>query len=141
MLEDNFVVSLLVLWLFLLQCSAQTHQLRLIPIPRNGCTRFQQFIIHHTELVPSNAEQNLGTVNIRSGHRRGGLLGHSPGFSALGIIVVNPFFVAGHKCDVKTSSDSVFEAAVHKQRNAVQQLSASTRTEPNFLVSESFPWR
>ena len=61
-------------------------------------------------------------------------------FSALGIIVVDPFFYRQSQCNVKTPSDSVFEAAVHKQRNAVQQLSTSTRTEPNFLTSESFPW-
>ena len=44
------------------------------------------------------------------------------------------------QCDVKTPFDSVFETAAHKQRNAVRYLSASTRTEPNFLASESFPW-
>ena len=44
MLENNFVVSLLVLWPFLLQCSAQMHQLRLIPIPCDGFTRFEQDI-------------------------------------------------------------------------------------------------
>ena len=43
------------------------------------------------------------------------------------------------RSDVKTPSDSVFEAAVHKQRNAIQHLSALTRVEPNFLASESFP--
>ena len=41
---------------------------------------------------------------------------------------------------VKTSSDSVFEAAIHKQRNAVQHISALTRMEPNFLASKSFLW-
>ena len=40
----------------------------------------------------------------------------------------------------KNSFESVFEAAVQKQRNAVQCLSASTRTEPNFLSSGSFLW-
>ena len=39
MLEDNFVVYLLVPWPFLLQCSAQTHQLRSIPTPCDGFTR------------------------------------------------------------------------------------------------------
>ena len=89
-----FVLSLLVLWPFLLQCSAQTHQLPLIPICCDGFTRFQQLIIHHTKLVPPNAEHNFGTVNIRSGRRRGGMSGYSPWFSALGVIVVDPFFVA-----------------------------------------------
>ena len=51
-----------------------------------------------------------------------------------------PIFPYRSQCDVKNPSDSVFEEAVHKQRNAVQHLSASTRTEPNFLASESFPW-
>ena len=95
MLEDNFVVSLLILWPFLLQCSAQTYQLRSIPIPYDDFTRFQQLIIHRVELVLLNAEHNLGTVNIRSGRQREGMSGYSPRFSALGIIVVDPFFVAG----------------------------------------------
>ena len=34
------------------------------------------------------------TVNIRSGRRRGRMSGHSPLFSALGIIEVDPFFAA-----------------------------------------------
>ena len=97
MLEDNFVVSLWVLWPFLLQGSAQTHKLHPIPVPCNGFTRFQKLIIHHTELVVPNIEHNLGTVNIRSVRRREGMSGHSPSFSALDIIVVDPFFVAGHK--------------------------------------------
>ena len=41
MLEDNFYMSLLVLWPFLLQYSAQTHQLSSILIPCDGFTRFQ----------------------------------------------------------------------------------------------------
>ena len=52
------------------------HQLHSIPIPCDGFTWFQQLIIHHTELVPPNAEHNLGNVNIRSGRRLGGL--HRP---------------------------------------------------------------
>ena len=72
------------------------HQLPSIPIPSEGFTRFQQLIIHHTELVPPNAEHNLGTVNIRPGRQRGGMCGHSPLFSALGIIAVDLFFIAGH---------------------------------------------
>jgi len=32
-----------------------------------------------------------------------------------------------------------FQAAVHKQTNAVQHLSASSRTALNFLVPKSFP--
>ena len=76
MMEDNFVVSLLVLWPFLLQCSAQTYQLCSIPIPCDDFTWFQQLITHHTELVPPNAEHNLGTVNIRSGRQRESWLIH-----------------------------------------------------------------
>ena len=59
-------------------------------------TRVKQLIIYHTELVPPNAEHNLGTVNIWSGRRRGDMSGHSPWFSVLGIIVVDLFFVAGY---------------------------------------------
>ena len=62
MLENNFVVSLLVLLLFLLQISAQMHQLRSIPILCDGFTWFQQLIMHHPDLVPSNAEHNLSVV-------------------------------------------------------------------------------
>ena len=51
-----------------------------------------------------------------------------------------PIFRCRSQCDVKTPSDSVFEAAVHKQRNVVQYPSASTCTESNFLASESVPW-
>ena len=95
-LEDNFVVSFLVLWPCLLQCWDQTHQLRLIPIPYHGFTRFQQLIIDHTELVPPNSEPDLGIVKIRSARRRGSMTRHFPRFPALGIIVVDPFFIAGH---------------------------------------------
>ena len=44
------------------------------------------------------------------------------------------------QCDIKIPSDFVFKAAIHKQRNAVQRLLASIRTEPNFIASEQFPW-
>ena len=47
-----------------------------------------------------------------------------------------PIFRRRSQCNVKTPSDSVFKAAVHKQRNAIQHFSASTRTEPNFLAFE-----
>ena len=55
-----------------------------------------QLIIHHTELFPPNAEHNLGSVIIHSGHRQEGMSGHSPLLFALVINVVDPFFVAGH---------------------------------------------
>ena len=51
-----------------------------------------------------------------------------------------PIFCRRSQCDVKTPSDSVFEAAIHMQRNAVQHLSVVTGMEPTFLASESFPW-
>jgi len=44
------------------------------------------------------------------------------------------------QCNAEISSVFAFQAAVHKQTNAVQHLSASRRTAPNFLVSKSFPW-
>ena len=43
-----------------------------------------------------------------------------------------PIFRLRSQCDVKTPPDFVFEAVVYKQRNAVQHISASTRTEPDF---------
>ena len=42
----------------------------------------KKLIIHNTEMVPLNAEHNLGTVNIRSGRQRGGMSGHSHSFEA-----------------------------------------------------------
>ena len=51
-----------------------------------------------------------------------------------------PIFCRRSQCDVKTLSDFVFEAAVHKLRNAFQHLSALTRIEPNFFASKSSPW-
>ena len=92
----------------------QTHQLRSTPIPCHGFTWFKQLIIQHTKLVPPNALHNFGFLNCdyRSG----------------------PIFCRWSQCDVNTLSDSVFEANVHMQRNAVQFLSALIRTEPNFLA-------
>ena len=51
---------------------------------------------------------------------------------ALEIIVASQFFRRRSQCDVKVPSDSVFEAAVYKWRNAVQHLSDGT--ELNFLL-------
>jgi len=51
-----------------------------------------------------------------------------------------PIFRPQSQCDAEIPSVFAFQAAVHKQRNAVQHLSASIRTAPNFLASESFPW-
>ena len=51
-----------------------------------------------------------------------------------------PIFRRRSQCDVKTPSDSVSEAAVHKKSKAIQHLLASTLTQPNFLASESFSW-
>ena len=59
MLEDNFVVPLLVLWPLLLQCSVQTHQLRSILIPCNGFTQIQQLIIlPHPQYSPDLAPRD-----------------------------------------------------------------------------------
>jgi len=44
------------------------------------------------------------------------------------------------QCDAEIPSVFAFQTAVHKQTNAIQHFSASSRTGPNFLVSESFPW-
>jgi len=48
-------------------------------------------------------------------------------------------FRSQSQCGAKIPSVFAFQAAVRKQTNA-QHLSASSRTIPNFLVSESFPW-
>jgi len=44
------------------------------------------------------------------------------------------------QCDAEIPSVFAFQAAVHKQTNAIQHFLASIRTAPNFLASESFPW-
>jgi len=50
-----------------------------------------------------------------------------------------PIFRPESQYDAEISSVFAFQAAVHKQTNAVQYFSASRMT-PNFLVSEAFPW-
>jgi len=40
LLQNHFIVSLVVLWPFVFQCSAQTHQLRSIPIAYDCFSRF-----------------------------------------------------------------------------------------------------
>ena len=77
-----------VLWHVAEHCHAEGW---LILIPYDGLTWFQQLIIYHTELVPPNAEHNLGTVNIRTDRRGEGKFVYSPLFSALEIIVVTHF--------------------------------------------------
>ena len=64
----------------------------------------------------------------------------TPWFSALGIIVMNLSFVPSHNAIQKSLPSLPFQAAVHKQTNAVQHLLVSIRTAPNFLASESFSW-
>ena len=51
-----------------------------------------------------------------------------------------PIFRPQLQCDAEIPFVFAFQAAVHKQTNAVQHLSASIRTALNFLASESFPW-
>jgi len=62
-------------------------------------------------------------VNIRFGRRRESN---------------EPIFHPQSQCDAEIPSVFAFQAAVHKQTNAVQHLSASIRMAPNFLAS--FPW-
>ena len=66
---------------------------------------FQSVLTVHNTLrraVPPNAEHDLGAVNIRFGRRRGSMAGNSPWFSALGIIVMNPFFISSHNAMQKS---------------------------------------
>jgi len=49
-----------------------------------------------------------------------------------------PIFRSQSQCNAKIPSVFAFQAAIRKQTNAVQNLSASSRTAHN--VSESFPW-
>ena len=51
-----------------------------------------------------------------------------------------PIFRPQSHCDAEIPSVFAFQAAIYKQTNAVQHLSASIRTASNFLDSESFPW-
>ena len=91
-----------------LSSSAQTHQLRFIPIPCDGFTRFQQLIIDHTELAPPNLEHNLRTVNIPSGRRRVGIRAFPIIFCAWDYRS-RPTFRRRSQSDVKTPSDSILK--------------------------------
>jgi len=51
-----------------------------------------------------------------------------------------PIFRPQSQCDAEIPTVFAFQAAVYKQTNTVQHLSASIRTAPNFLASESFSW-
>ena len=53
-------------------------------------------------MVPPNTEHDLGAVNIRFGRRHESMAENSPWFSALGIIVMNPFFVPSHNAMQKS---------------------------------------
>ena len=48
-----------------------------------------------------------------------------------------PIFRPQSQCDAEIPSVFAFQAAVHKQTNAVQHLSASIHTAPNFLLNHS----
>jgi len=50
-----------------------------------------------------------------------------------------PIFRPQSQCHAEIPSVFALQATIHKQTNAVQHLSASSRTAPNFLVFESFP--
>jgi len=76
-------------------------------------------------------------VNIRFGRRRGSR--ELPMIFCAWDYRNEPIFRPQSQCDAEIPSALAFQAA-HKQINAVQHLSASIRTAPNFLASESFPW-
>ena len=79
-------------------------------------------------------------MNIRFGRRHGSMAGNSPMIFCTWDYRNEPIFRPQSQCDAESSSVFAFQAAVHKQTNVIQHLSASTRTAPNFLASESFPW-
>ena len=113
MLQNHFIVSLVVLRPFVFQCSAQTHQLRSIPIACDCFSRFYQFIIHYAELVPPNTEHDLGAVNIRFGRRRGSMAENSPWFSW--DYRNEPIFCPQSQCDAEIPSIFAFQLFTSKQ--------------------------
>ena len=78
---------------------------------------FNSYIIHYAELVPPNTEHDLG-VNIRFGRRRGSMVGNSPWFSALGIIVMNLFFVPSHNAIQKSLPSLPFKQLFTSKRRS-----------------------
>jgi len=68
------------------------------------------------------------------------MAGKSMIFCAWGYIGNEPIFCLQSQCDAEIPSVFAFQAVIHKQTNAVQHLSASSRTAPNIFVSKSFPW-
>jgi len=51
---------------FLLQCSAQLHQLLSVAFPSDDFVGLEQLIIHYTQLIPLNTKHELGAMKIRS---------------------------------------------------------------------------
>jgi len=62
MLENYFVVSLLVLRPFFFQCSVQTHQLKSIC---NDFVRLEQLVVYDILLIPPSTKHKLGAMDIR----------------------------------------------------------------------------
>jgi len=67
------------------------------------------------------------------------MAGKFPGFLALGVIVMNPFFVLNHNAMQKSLPSLPFKHC--SQANKRRSTSLGFKSYgTNFLVSESFPW-
>jgi len=78
---------------FFLQCSAQAHQLKSIPITYNGFFRLEQHVVHDTQLILSNTEHKLGVMDIRLCRRCWCMARFTPWHFSLWIVIVYPFFI------------------------------------------------
>ena len=74
----------------------------LIAISHDGFSLFEQLIINFTKLIPPNAEQKLRTMNIRLCCQCWCIVRLTSQSSMVEVIVVYPFFIAGHDTMQKT---------------------------------------
>ena len=92
MQENNFVMPGVIVGVFFLEYSAQSHQLCSVESLSNGLVRFEQLIIHDTKLILPNTQHEFFSMNIRLGCRCWSIA-RSPWFPLLWVIVVDPFFI------------------------------------------------
>ena len=119
MLQNHFIVSLVVLRPFVFQCSAQTHQLRSIPIT----WLFQSVLTVHNTLRwagptkykawPWSCEYSVWPSPWKHGREL-------PMIFCAWDYRNEPIFRPQSQCDAEIPSVFAFQVAVHKQTNAVQ---------------------
>ena len=96
MKQNHFMLSRFIFWSFSVQCSAQTDNLFSVEIPCDCLTRFPQLVVHYTFLIPPNTEHCLLSVDIPLWRRCRWLIWIANGFSAFGVIEIDPLSIASH---------------------------------------------